>query len=46
MCMVGVRSQAAAELLTKKNYKCVNICDGFLGNNENAGWKESNLPCK
>ena len=34
MCMGGVRSQAAAELLTKKNYKCVNICDGFLGNNE------------
>ena len=44
--MGGVRSQATAELLEKKNYKCVNISDGFLGNNENAGWKESNLPCK
>ena len=39
MCMGGVRSQAAAELLTKENYKCVNISDGFLGNPENKGWK-------
>ena len=46
MCMGGVRSQAAAEILYKKNYKCVNISDGFLGNNENIGWKKSNLPCK
>ena len=46
MCMGGVRSQAAAELLTKENYKCVNISDGFLGNPESAGWKNSGLPCK
>ena len=46
MCMGGVRSQAAAELLTKENYKCVNISDGFLGNPENIGWKNSGLPCK
>ena len=46
MCMGGVRSQAAAELLTKENYKCVNISDGFLGNSENMGWKNSDLPCK
>ena len=46
MCMGGVRSQAAAELLTKENYKCVNISDGFLGNSENVGWKNSGLPCK
>jgi len=46
ICMGGVRSQAAAELITKKNYKCSNISDGFLGNNENAGWKKNNLPCK
>ena len=46
MCMGGVRSQAAAELIEKKNYKCVNISDGFLGNNENIGWKENNLPCE
>jgi len=46
MCMGGVRSQAAAELISRKNYKCVNISDGFLGNNENIGWKKNNLPCK
>ena len=46
MCMGGVRSQAAAELLTKENYKCVNVSDGFLGNPENLGWKNSDLPCK
>ena len=46
MCMGGVRSQAAAELLTKENYKCINVSDGFLGNPENPGWKNSGLPCK
>ena len=46
MCMGGVRSQAAAELLTKEEYKCINISDGFLGNPESAGWKNSGLPCK
>ena len=46
MCMGGVRSQAAAELISKKNFKCSNISDGFLGNNENIGWKKNNLPCK
>ena len=46
MCMGGVRSQMAAELLTKENYNCSNVSDGFLGNSENAGWKKSGLPCK
>ena len=46
MCMGGVRSQAAAELLTKENYKCINISDGFLGNPESVGWKNSGLPSK
>ena len=46
MCMGGVRSQVAAELLTKENYNCSNISDGFLGNSENMGWKNSGLPSK
>ena len=46
MCMGGVRSQTAAELLTKEGYNCVNISDGFLGNSENPGWKNSGLPSK
>ena len=46
MCMGGVRSQAATELLTKEGYNCVNISDGFLGNSENKGWKNLGLPCK
>ena len=46
MCMGGVRSQSAAELLTKEEYKCSNISDGFVGNSQNTGWKKSDLPCK
>ena len=46
MCMGGVRSQAVTELLTKEGYNSVNISDGFLGNYENPGWKNSGLPCK
>ena len=46
MCMGGVRSQGAAELLTKEEYKCSNISDGFLGNSQSIGWKNSGLPCK
>ena len=46
ICRSGVRSQFAAELLNKKeNYTCVNISDGFEGNQENVGWKRCGLPC-
>ena len=45
LCRSGGRSQAAAELLTKENYTCSNISDGFEGNQENVGWKKSDLPC-
>jgi len=44
-CRSGARSQFAAELLTKENYTCVNISDGFEGNEENVGWKKCDLPC-
>jgi len=44
-CRSGTRSQFAAELLTKENYTCVNISDGFEGNQENVGWKKCDLPC-
>ena len=46
ICRSGNRSQQAAELLTKENYTCLNISDGFEGNNENVGWKKSELPCQ
>mgnify|MGYP001167877173 FL=1 len=46
MCMGGVRSQAAAELLIKEEYKCTNVSDGFLGNSVSPGWKNSGLPSK
>ena len=46
ICRSGNRSQQAAELLTKENYTCLNISDGFEGNNENVGWKKCELPCQ
>ena len=45
ICRSGVRSQFTAELLNKKNYTCINISDGFEGNQENVGWKRCGLPC-
>jgi rhodanese-related sulfurtransferase len=38
LCKVGQRSQFVAELLTKNNYNCINISDGF------DGWLSSDLP--
>ena len=46
LCRSGNRSQVAAELLTKENYTCSNISDGFLGNDENVGWSNCDLPCQ
>ena len=46
MCRSGGRSQVAAELLTKENYTCSNISDGFEGNQENVGWQNCDLPCQ
>ena len=38
ICRSGGRSQFVADLLTKENYNCVNISDGFMG------WENCNLP--
>ena len=46
MCKAGGRSMMAAQLLSQENIICVNISDGFEGNNENVGWKDEGLPSK
>ena len=47
MCGSGNRSQKAAELLTGKGFKCLNVSDGFSGDGgEKIGWKNSQLPTK
>ena len=46
ICRSGLRSNFAAELLNKEEkYTCINISDGFEGNQENVGWKRCGLPC-
>ena len=45
ICRSGSRSRVATELLTRENYTCSNISDGFEGNQENVGWKKCDLPC-
>ena len=44
ICKSGERSQISAELLSRGNYKSINISDGFMGSQEGAGWKKSGLP--
>ena len=44
ICKSGERSQISAELLSKENYKSINISDGFMGSQEGVGWKKSGLP--
>ena len=45
MCKSGSRSLFASNLLIKEEYNCINISDGFEGNQENVGWKKCYLPC-
>ena len=46
-CRSGNRSQRAAELLTEKGFKCLNVSDGFRGDGgEKIGWKNNQLPTK
>ena len=44
ICASGERSQITAELLSRENYKSINISDGFMGSQEGVGWKKSDLP--
>ena len=44
MCAAGGRSIIAANLLKNEGYKAHNISDGFSGNGQDLGWKNSGLP--
>ena len=44
ICASGERSQISAELLSRENYKSINISDGFMGSQEGVGWKNNGLP--
>ena len=44
MCAAGGRSIIAANLLQNEGYKVHNISDGFSGNGQDLGWKNSGLP--
>ena len=46
ICKSGERSQITAELLSRENYKTINISDGFEGSTEEVGWINSGLPIK
>jgi len=46
ICKAGGRSMMASQLLSQENISCVNISDGFEGNDENPGWKNEGLPSK
>ena len=44
MCAAGGRSIIAANLLHNEGYVAHNISDGFSGNGQDLGWKNSGLP--
>ena len=44
MCAAGGRSIIAASLLQNEGYEAHNISDGFSGNGQDLGWKNSGLP--
>ena len=44
ICKSGERSQITAELLSRENYKSINVSDGFMGSQEGTGWKNNGLP--
>ena len=44
ICRSGSRSALASHLLSKENYECINIIDGYEGNGISPGWIGENLP--
>tara|TARA_X000001036_G_scaffold269025_1_gene249721 strand:- start:55 stop:414 length:360 start_codon:yes stop_codon:yes gene_type:complete len=44
MCASGVRSMIAANLLKNSGYAAHNVSDGYSGNDQGPGWKNSGLP--
>ena len=44
MCAAGGRSIVAANLLANEGYNTLNVSDGFSGNDQDLGWKNSELP--
>mgnify|MGYP001466312964 CR=1 FL=1 len=44
MCAVGGRSAIAADLLANEGYNTLNVSDGFSGDGQDPGWKNSALP--
>ena len=44
MCAAGGRSMIAAGLLEAEGYSVLNVADGFSGNGQDPGWKNSGLP--
>ena len=44
MCAAGGRSMIAANLLEADGYSAINVSDGFSGNGQDPGWKNSGLP--
>ena len=44
MCKSGTRSLLVSNLLIKEDYNCINVSDGFEGNDQNNGWKNAGLP--
>ena len=44
MCAAGGRSIVAANLLKEEGYTTHNVSDGFNGNGQDPGWKNSGLP--
>ena len=45
-CAAGGRSLIAANLLLQEGYTAMNLSDGFSGNGQDPGWKNSGLPVK